>query len=52
MNPQLGLFPRSPGQRVPELTLPMRIALEAIELCAGERFVDGSFGGLGVIRIR
>ena len=36
MNPQLGLFPRSPRQRVPELTLRMRIALEAIELCAGE----------------
>jgi hypothetical protein len=43
MNPQLGLFPRSLGQRVPELTLPMRIALEAIELCAGEPFCGRQF---------
>ena len=43
MNPQLGLFPRSPGQRVPELTLPMRMALEAIELCAGEPFCGRQF---------
>ena len=43
MNPPLGLFPRSPGQRVPELTLPMRIALEAIELCAGEPFCGRQF---------
>ena len=35
MDPQLGLFPRSPSQRVPALTEAMRLALDAVELAGG-----------------
>ena len=49
MNPQLGLFPRSPSQRVPALTEAMRLALEAVELAGGgalcERRVSRPGGG-------
>jgi hypothetical protein len=49
MNPQLGLFPRSPSQRVPALTEAMRLALEAVELAGGgvlcEPRVSRSGGG-------
>ena len=50
MNPQLGLFPRSPSQRVPALTEAMRLALEAVELAGGVRCVSGGLAGLGVVR--
>src|SRR5215472_2574028 len=44
---QLGLFPPSRNRRVPELTVAMRLALAAIELCGGGPLSERRFNHPG-----